>query len=396
MPTRGATAADKPNAYAFVYGESAVEAIWSLAAHAWRGVEDDENVWLIPDASLCVTTQRDVKLLAKQVDLCKLGIRRRPIELLVPSKSSSSRGKLARFHVWTDFFPERSFVRVHQRVFVSTPYFTALQLAMARRTDGLTRAEAEASAREETRIRNELGMAEQTASAEDLVRWANIARFVRATQVLCDFMGTYRFVADEDKSSAADSSIVYGTKPMVTSQTFDTYVQELGSSKGVMRAREVAKTAYARLASPMETMLALMLTLSVSMGGFGLPRPEVNVAVPGLGEAPLLVSQETIIADLCWSDQKLIVEYYGWDEHFGAGSRKVGDDMARANSLCALGWNVLQVTYEHVRTLAGVSLLARQVAHLLGVSLREPTELELVWRSRLLALLLPNIGRAAG
>lgn len=52
------------------------------------------------------------------------------------------------------------------------------------------------------------------------------------------------------------------------------------------------------------------------------------------------------------------------------------------------------MTYEQVRSVAGISLLARQVAHALGVTLLEPNEIEHVWRSRLLPLLLAKVSDA--
>ena len=96
--------APKAKTYALVSHESAVEAIWSLAARGWSGVLWDEDIWLVPDASSCVTTQGDFKRLCSKVDLLPFGIYKRPVDLLVPNKSCYSRGKSARFHVWRDFF----------------------------------------------------------------------------------------------------------------------------------------------------------------------------------------------------------------------------------------------------------------------------------------------------
>lgn len=142
----------KPKTYALVSHESAVEAVWALAARNWKETLYDENIWLVPAADICVTTQGDLERLKAEVDLSSLGIRHDPIDLLVPNKSCYSRGKHATFHVWREFFPPHSFVRVHDRVLVSTPYFATLQLATARRPNRLSRAAAEASAAEDVRI----------------------------------------------------------------------------------------------------------------------------------------------------------------------------------------------------------------------------------------------------
>ena len=380
----------EPKTYALVSHESAVEAIWALASRNWRDVLDDEGIWLVPSPQNCVKTQGEAKRLAAEVDLEALGIRRTPIDLLVPNKSCYSRGKRAKFHVWGDFFAPHSFVRVHDRVLVSTPYFVSLQLAMACRVDRLSREEARRIEEEDARLRTELGIEPRGLTADELVRWGNIERLVRATQVICDFMGTYRYVPGKGDGG---TDIMYQTKPLVTPETLEAYLRDMGSVRGIERARNVAALAFPKAASPMETMLALMLSLPVEMGGFALPRPQLNHEVNVGPEVRELSSQETMFADLCWPEHMVLAEYYGWDDHFGAGASKVASDADRANSLTSLGWTVFHVTFEQVRTLEGVSLLARQVAHALGVSLPEPTEAQLVWRSRLLSMLLPSSRR---
>ena len=381
--------------YAFVSHESAVDAIWSLAARGWKGLLDDEGVWAVPSPESCVKSQGDLRRLADDVDLRSLGIRRCPLDLLVPNKSCYSRGRRARFHVWADSFPAHSFVRPHEQVLVSTPYFVVLQLAMARRADRLSRQDAESLAAEDALIRRELGIAGSGSTVSELLQWNNIARFVRAVQVLCDFMATYRYVPEGyggDLGPSTGASVRYGTKPLVNPQAMERYIGEMGNAKGIMRAREVTRAAYAGSASPMETMLALMLTLPSTMGGFGLPHAQLNWEItPGKLELAL-ASQEMMLADICWPESRVAIEYHGWREHFGSGPRKVGEDAARANSLTALGWKVFHVTFEQAKTVEGVSLLARQVARALDVELPRSSPTELVWRSRLLAMLLPKVG----
>lgn len=400
-PPAQAPFADTPaqKLYALVSHESAVEAIWALASRDWEGILNNEDIWLIPPAEMCVATQGDFAQLASDVDLDALGIRSRPVHLLVPNKACYSRGKSAKFHVWGGFFPTRSFVRVHKRVFVSTPYFAALQIAMACKASRISREEATESAAEEARLRRELGIEGKGSTAEELLRWGNIARMVRAIQVMCDFMGTYRYVPDEvpdDQDCAAStawSHVIFDTVPLVTPKKLKKYLEEMKAARGIERARQVASMAFAGAASPMESMLAIILTLPVDMGGFGLPRPVLNRETTVEPEKRDLSSQNEIIADLCWPDDHLIVEYYGWKEHFGAGPRKVASDAARANSLVLLGWTVLHVTFEQLKSLDGIALLARQIAAALHVSLPEPSELELIWRSRLMAALLPPVAQ---
>ena len=303
--------------------------------------------------------------------------------------------------MWSESFPNRSFVRIHDRVFVSTPYFTVLQLALWRRARRVDLVNAETLAAEDARARAELGVEGQPLTAAQLASWDNIARLARATQVLCDFMGTYRYVpaattippAGETPACPlpAYAGIDYQTKPIITPEAFAAYLGEMSRVRGITRARRVTSFALPHSASPMETTLALMLCLPHDMGGFGLPRPVLNHPVPIDPAERGLTSQGTIVADLCWPDQHVIVEYYGWDEHVGMGPSKVAADAARANSLTALGWTVLHATFEQVRSIQGMALLARQVARALGTTLPDASDLELEWRLRLWALLLPRL-----
>ena len=377
--------------YALISHESAVEAIWSLAARGWKGVLWDEDIWLVPAAASCVTTQGDLKRLVSEIDLLSFGIYKRPVDLLVPNKSCYSRGKSAQFHVWKDFFPPKSFVRVHDRVFVSTPYFATVQLSVAKPASRLSKERAQQSAELNDRLCKEAGLNGPSPTAKELLAWENIARFVRATQVLCDFMGTYRYVPVREEGKPVEWDVVYKTKPIVSRAKLEAYLRQMPASKGIMRARKVADAAFEGLASPMETMLALVLSLPTSMGGFGLSHLQVNYKIKINVEDRSISSQDVMYADLCWPDQRLVVEYYGWDEHFGAGKRKVASDANRSNTLSALGWTVLHVTYEQIRTTEGILLLARQIARCVGEVLDEPTDLEQIWRVRLVSMLLPHL-----
>ena len=386
--------------YAFVSHESAVTANWAIAR---RGIQllDDEGVWLIPAPKYCVHTQRQVAELAASVDLAALGIANipgatsaatctAPIHLLCPSATSRSRGQLATFHVWKDFFPEHAFLRVHERVFVSSPLFTVLQLAVASRPSRRTRQRATTAAETETRIRLDLGLQAPDFSDEDLLVWEGIERLATAIKALTDFSGTYRL------PSRPGEKTLYQQPPLVRFADMRTYLAAEPAMRGAKKVREVLSRAFEGSASPMETALALMLTLPVEMGGFGLPRPTLNRQVFVEPEDRELTAADELYGDLSWAPEKsdahdgphVIVEYDGYENHEARGSVQLDHDRERANSLTALGWDVLSVSDAHVTNLRRLSRLAAQVARLLGVKLRQPNELELVWRTRLHALLL--------
>ena len=370
--------------YAFLSHESAVEVNLALARREGFEPLDDEGVWMIPSPESCVTTQRGFKELASAIDLDAWGVRTTPVHLLAPTASSRSRGKRALFHVWRDTFPERAFIRIHERLFVSSPLFTVLQLALAPRPSSLTRDKARQVAEEESRIRHELGLEGEAPTIEGLLAWEGIAHEVRAMQVLSTFAGTYR------PPTRPEEDVVYGVAPLLSCSALASFLDAQPSMRGSKKGYVVSACAFDRSGSPMETALALILTLPVGMGGYGLPRPALNWSVP-IGPAERrLTSQDEIIADLCWQDQRLVVEYDGWESHGGLGPQKLARDRARANSLTALGWNVLTVGHNQVASAQDMTLLARQVASLLGHELDEPTDEQRILRARLHAQLMPR------
>lgn len=369
--------------YVFLSHESAVEANRAIARRPDFEALDDEGIWMIPAAESCVTTQAELSELMKTVCLDGLGCRLRPIHLLTPGAGYRSHGKLMRSHVWSGLFPERAFVRVHERVFVSSPLFTSLQFVLAPKPSRLSRAAAKEASEEDARVRKDLGISGRAASAGELLAWEGISREARAVELLTEFCGTYRMPV------LPEEEVLYGRPPLLSRSDLEDFLKDEPSMHGAKKGLETCRLAFDRSGSPMETAIALLLTLPVDMGGYGLPKPVLNWPVPISQEGLDVVSQDEIVADLCWRDARLIVEYDGWEGHGGMGRTKLAKDRARTNSLMALGWRVLSVDYQQVRNERGMALLARQVARLLGIELTQAADLQRVWRTRLHTQLMP-------
>lgn len=362
--------------YAFVSHDSAIEAIWHLART--DAIQyDDFDVWALPEPYLCVHTQRGFTELAGSIDLVSHGICSRPVDLLVPSSASLSRGRRARFHVWKDTIAERSFMRVEDRLFVSTPHFVVLQLASARPPTSMARADARLFQEQEDILRAELGFSPAPFNPDDLLKWQNVSRLVRTAHMASAFAGTYRPATRQHQET------LYGMPPLMTFAEFEDYLSRCARIKGAERARTALALAFEGCASPLEASLALMLTLPVCMGGFGLSQPSVNKSIVVDQALRDLVSQEEAFADLAWLEGRTIVEFDGWESHGALGPAKIARDNDRANSLEALGWHVLRVTMSQLSSVAGVTRLAKQIAQLTGQTLDEPTELQRIWRDRL-------------
>lgn len=137
-----------------------------------------------------------------------------------------------------------------------------------------------------------------------------------------------------------------------------------------------------RSRSPMETAMALVLTLPAKEGGLGLPRPELNVTIRPRPDEYALSQRPQYEVDACWERQRLVLEYNSYSDHLS--KEALDGDAMKGNSLRSLGWKVLVVTRAQLEGDA-LTVLAYQVARGLGVKRPHPRAGE---RDRLLEELL--------
>ena len=146
-----------------------------------------------------------------------------------------------------------------------------------------------------------------------------------------------------------------------------TLANEMRRVRGRPQALEVAPRIIGNSASPMESALTLILSRPLEEGGFGLPAPELNKDLPVEGRARELWDDDYIAPDLLWEDAKLAIEYDS-DLHHSSGHRRARD-ASRRDVLVELGYRVVSVTAEHMRTPQMLDRLASIVASQLGVGL---------------------------
>jgi hypothetical protein len=145
--------------------------------------------------------------------------------------------------------------------------------------------------------------------------------------------------------------------------------------------------------SPMETAIALMLTLPAALGGYGLPKPILNTRLRGTELRPAASSQHEILPDLYWPEREVVLEYDSREHHGEEGSsplngEKLTHDAERANSLVAAGRHVIVVRRGQAVSLSRFDLVARQLAILLGQRPTAASALQLERRTKLHALLI--------
>lgn len=371
--------------YAFVSHESACEVLRLLSTGETPFGDVPRwprEVRRLPTAVACVSGQRDFRGSSAERCLGALGVTGRPVDLMVRTQESRSSGSEVRVHVWGGLLPVDSLLRLDEGLYASGPELAVIQLCSAQgKLDALLDAHVSA-VRAETELLASLGLDERPVYDHPL-HWERIRRLVAAVMVACEFAGTYRL-------GRGEGGTAYGVRPLMTMASLARACDDVGLSQGTRRARRVCGLAMDGSASPMETSLALLLSLPVDFGGFGLERPLLNCPLDVSGERGRVSDRDVVVPDLLWFGQRVILEYDSAEFHAAQGEDQAKKDAARANVLTALGFRVLRATPQTVRSLADVTLLARQIARLLDVELAETTPVQDLRRRRLFALLMPS------
>ena len=119
----------------------------------------------------------------------------------------------------------------------------------------------------------------------------------------------------------------------------------------------------------METMTYLLLCLPIMLGGYGLPKPEMNATIPLDEEAQTIARRKHCEGDLCWPNvhPPLDIEYHG-EVHVGAAHMK--SDVGRELGIEHMGWRVLTVTSPQVFNEIEFEIVAKEAAKVIGKRLK--------------------------
>lgn len=239
-----------------------------------------------------------------------------PLQAIVGNAEARTSTMRVASHTWTNL-PERSVIDVGEGFFMSTPEFCFLQMAAS----------------------------------------LSLARLIYLGFELC---GTYA-LAEGGPSITREASLTTRTR-------IRGFVEAAQGAPGRPKALRALRYVLDGSASPMETVLAMMLHLPYNLGGYALESPLLNYRVdvpPSLRE---IADRGLCRCDLCWPDAKLAVEYDSKRFHSDQVRRK--SDASRRSTLIALGFTVVTAYPDHVLDSGAFNRLARQLAKLTGKRLR--------------------------
>lgn len=175
-----------------------------------------------------------------------------------------------------------------------------------------------------------------------------------------EITGSYRLDSNSEQG--------FFSAPPLVSHSALVSISSQGNLPGANKARNALRFVSPRSASPMETALAMLLSMPKAKGGYGLPLPQLNAAVEVPKGDWRVAYGRQFRCDLLWPTASLCVEYDS--DMFHTGSQKIAHDARRRNALSSLGFTVITATKSQVTSIPGLDQLASQVARGIGVRLR--------------------------
>ena len=217
-----------------------------------------------------------------------------PVNAIVGAASARVQTKSVLGHIW-GLLPEQSVEEAGEGFLVSTPEFCFLQMA-----SGLS-----------------------------------LARLI---QLGCELCGTY---AQQDAGPAIRREIA-----LTSVDKLRAFIDAAPRAYGRAKALRALCFVVDGAASPMETVLTLLLCLPYRLGGYAIGQPQLNYRVNVLNRQRKLADRGYCECDLCWPASNVVVEYDSALYHLDPERQE--SDARRRGTLVSLGFTVLTVSRKQV------------------------------------------------
>ena len=246
-----------------------------------------------------------------------------PIDVLIFNNERRRRSNSVACHAWQTSLPSNAFYRA-RGVYDSSPEFVFLQMA-------------------------------STLPIEQLIALG------------CELCGRYVLLPRSVEHPESLDEMPKRLTPLTSTERIATFLEQTGKAHGKTKAKRALKYVIDNSRSPMETMVYMLLCLPVMLGGYGLPKPQMNAVITLDDEARLIAHRRWCEGDLCWPDAKLDIEYHG-EVHVGATQMK--SDVGRELGIEHMGWKVITITSPQVLDASQFETVAKEAAARLRKRLR--------------------------
>ena len=184
-----------------------------------------------------------------------------------------------------------------------------------------------------------------------------------------EFCGTYSLADDGSTSTNQTEEKSTRQLPMLTNlKRLTFFISRMQGVAGRNKAMRALRYIAERSASPMETKLAMLMTLPCILGGYCLPRPELNGKVIPSKAVRKSLSQNYFYCDLYWRVPNVAVEYDSDEYH--ANSAHIAKDAIKRNALALCDTFVITMTRRQVYSTIELERAASLVAKSIGFRMR--------------------------
>ena len=170
-------------------------------------------------------------------------------------------------------------------------------------------------------------------------------KFFPSLLVACEFSSSFTRGNEFAFSDGGSSDDLLRCKPLLTKTDFTQIERATKTSRDLKFVKNIANYVIENAYSPAEIALALRLSLDRSHGGFGLPKPLLNSALP-LKKPNRAMRARQVRPDLLWPKQKVIFEYDGTNYH--SAEEHMQQDSGKRNVLISEGFYVMNVTKDQL------------------------------------------------
>lgn len=156
--------------------------------------------------------------------------------------------------------------------------------------------------------------------------------------------------------------------PLSCASNLAAFCDAVGSVRGIDKARRAVRFVSERCASVMETEVCSTLALPYRHGGYGLQRDmclNYRICLDGSHDH---CGHPYVVADICWPEKRVIVEYNGRASHLSPHRQTA--DSRKKEALTRAGWRVFTVTYPQFAGVTEFDEMAREIAKALGKRIR--------------------------
>ena len=333
----------------FICGASALDVLRRLRA---AGSYDILRPTRIRSITGCAHTKASVSETLNRIDpsirsLLPAGLatKTNPIHIAVPNQASKTRPSGIVAHVQSEGFPPGTYCQLDDNVFVLSP--------------------------------------------EACFAWcASKLSTPRCIVISMELTGTYTF-------SPEDSGYGFDAVKVTTLDKLADYCSRLPHSHATALQKAISALCWAAedSASPMETVLVVLLVLPYRHGGYGIEVPKMNVPLDRCGNVVPLMTPGSRRPDVIWPDHKLVLEYNGREAHHGSDDYERDSD--RRDEFERNGYRVIPVSAGKLYDAERFHEMAVEIASITGKRLQLPRGFA-DKRDRLRAEILPHRRRPSG